>query len=199
MLVGRVQRRLAAFAGEKINLAVNTVGPIERTAPQVIDALPSAHYVDVANDPIAVIAVLARGAAASAAGTTLVTCAGFGVIATRSAAVRAVEGRGPADSLRVDAPTVVASDSRALGEALAATIIDGIGSMARIPVRNRRDRPDFGARRELIVTPEGQRILSRRPARRSSRAAGFVQPRWNRPHPLRPLNPFIQEIKRHMG
>ena len=127
------------------------------------------------------------------------TSVGFGVIATRSAAVRAVEGRGPADSLRVDAPTAVASDSRALGEALAATIIDGIGSMARIPVRNRRDKPDFGARRELIVTPEGQRILSRRPARRSSRAAGFVQPRWNRPHPLRPLNPFIQEIKRHMG
>ena len=129
MLLGRVQTRLAAIAGEKINLAVNTVGPIERTAPQVIDALPSAHYVDVANDPIAVNAVLARGAAASAAGTTLVTCVGFGVIATRSAAVRAVvravEVRGPADSLRVDAPTAVASDGRALGEALAATIIDG--------------------------------------------------------------------------
>ena len=31
--------------------------------------------------------------------------------------------------------------------------------MARIPARNRRDWPDFGVRRELIVMPERKRIL----------------------------------------
>jgi short subunit dehydrogenase-like uncharacterized protein len=160
IVAGSFEAALGTIAAESIDVVVNTVGPFERTAPQVIDALPSAHYVDLANDPIAVNAVLDRAAAASAAGRTLVTGAGFGVLATQSAALQAIQGRDAPVSLRVDAMAAVSADGQALGEALAATIIDGIGSMARIPARERRDWPAFGSRRELVVTPEGQRILS---------------------------------------
>ena len=163
VLVGRVQTRLAALAdelhgsgvvagsfeaalqaiaGENINVAVNTFGSFDRIAPH----------------------------AAAASGTTLVTGAGFGVIATQSAAVRAVERRGPAGPVRVDALAAVASDGRGLGEALPATIIDRIGSKARIPARNSRDWPDFGAQRELNM-PEGEADPERLvPIRRTHRS-----------------------------
>ncbi|CAN5262891.1 hypothetical protein BH11ACT2_BH11ACT2_15220 [soil metagenome] len=88
------------------------------------------------------------------------TGAGFGVLATESAALRVVEGRPVPTAVRVDALPAVSGDGSALGEALAATIIEGIGSMARIPARERRDWPAFGSRCELLVAPDGQRILS---------------------------------------
>ena len=163
MLVGRVQTRLAALAdelhgfgvvagffeaalqaiaGENINVAANTFGSFDRPAPH----------------------------AAAAAGTTFVTGTGFGVIAPQSAAIRAVERRGPTGLVRVDALAAVASDGRALGEVLPATIIDRIGSMARIPARNRRDWPDFGGQRKLIL-PEGDADPERLvPIRRTHRS-----------------------------
>jgi short subunit dehydrogenase-like uncharacterized protein len=160
VIAGPLDEALEALAGESIAVVVNTVGPFERTAPQTIDALPEANYVDLANDPIAVTAVLDRDSAARAGHRTLVVGAGFGVLAAESAALMATEGRPAPASLRVDAMASVTGDGSALGEALAATIIDGIGSMARIPARDRRDWPRFGSQREVVVTPEGQSILS---------------------------------------
>ena len=157
---GSFSETLELLAHEAVDVVVNTVGPFERTAPETIDVLASAHYLDLANDPIAFGEVLGRSGAAQAAGRTLVTGAGFGVLATESAALR-VRGDRPAPSaVRVDAMAAVAGDGGALGEALAATIVEGIGSMGRIPARKRRDWPAFGARRELVVTPEGQEIRS---------------------------------------
>jgi short subunit dehydrogenase-like uncharacterized protein len=153
------EEALQRLAAQQIDIVVNTVGPFERTAPQAIDALPQAHYVDLANDPIAFATVFGRDGMAKAAGTTLVTGAGFGVLATESAALHLVEGRPTPVSVRVDAMASVSGDGSPLGEALAATILDGVASMARIPARDRRDWPGFGSRRELLVTPEGQGIL----------------------------------------
>jgi NAD(P)H-binding len=161
VVAGSFEDTLARLGSQNIDIdiVVNTVGPFERTAPRAIDALPRAHYVDLANDPIAFSLVLGRHAEATAAGTTLVTGAGFGVLATEAAALLVVEGHGAPESVRVDAMASVSGDGSPLGEALAATIIDGIASMARIPARDRRDWPGFGSRRELLVTPEGQGIL----------------------------------------
>lgn len=179
VLVGRNERRLSSLAADlpgsrviagafeetlhkigQVDVVVNTVGPFERTAPQALDALPNAHYVDLANDPIAFGLVLGRDRAAKQAGRTLVTGAGFGVLATESAALRIVEGLTAPVSVRVDAMAATSGDGSALGEALAATIIEGVGSMARIPARERREWPAFGSRRETLVTPDGQNILS---------------------------------------
>jgi short subunit dehydrogenase-like uncharacterized protein len=154
---GSTLEQLARLAPDVV---VNTVGPFERTAPQAIDALPGAHYLDLANDPIAARAVLNRHPAALASGHTLVTGAGFGVLATESAALKLMESTGTPDRVRVDAMAAVAGTGDLLGEALAATIIEGIGSMSRIPARDRRDWPAFGSRRELLTTPDGEKILS---------------------------------------
>lgn len=159
IIAGSFADTLAQLTTEMTDVVVNTVGPFERTAPQVIDALPSAHYVDLANDPIAFGAIFERDGRAKAAGRTLVTGAGFGVLATEAAVLHVVEGHSAPVSVRVDAMASTSGDGSPLGEALAATIIDGIGSMARIAARDRRDWPGFGAGRELLVTPEGQQIL----------------------------------------
>ena len=160
VVAGALDQAMSELSGEQLAVVVNTIGPFERTAPQAIDAFTSAHYVDLANDPIAFGLVLGREAAARAARRTLVTGAGFGVLATEAAAMHVVEGRPTAKSVRVDAMSSSEADGSPLGEALAATIIDGIGSMSRIPARERRDWPGFGSQRELVITPEGQHILS---------------------------------------
>jgi short subunit dehydrogenase-like uncharacterized protein len=151
---------LVELAGASPAVIVNTVGPFERTAPQAIDALPHAHYLDLANDPLAARAVLDRHDAAIARGRTLVTGAGFGVLATESVALRVRGSAEPPDRVRVDAMAAVAGAGDALGEALAATIVEGIGSMSRIPTRDRRDWPAFGSQRELLTTPDGEKILT---------------------------------------
>jgi short subunit dehydrogenase-like uncharacterized protein len=181
VLVGRDRQRLDALAKElpgaqivagpfesaleqvaKLapDVVVNTVGPFERTAPQTIEALPNAHYLDLANDPIAARSVLDRHDSALASGRTLVSGAGFGVLATESAALRLMESATAPDRVRVDAMAAVAGAGDLLGEALAATIVEGIGSMGRIPARDRRDWPSFGSQRELLTTPDGENILT---------------------------------------
>ncbi|MCU1420456.1 MAG: hypothetical protein JWN36_107 [Microbacteriaceae bacterium] len=160
VVVGTFEEILTAMAELEPTIVVNTVGPFERTSPQAIDALPDAHHLDLANDPIAARAVLDRGDAARSRGRTLVTGAGFGVLATEAPAIRVCAGRPAPASIRVDAMASVAGHGDALGEALAATIIEGVASMGRIPARERRDWPPFGANRERITTPDGDELVS---------------------------------------
>ena len=112
-------------------VVVNTVGPFTRTAPAVVDACLAAgsDYVDLANDLLAVTALLDRHADAERAGRTLVTGAGFGVTATESVVVRLCEDARAADAgggttrravrVRTDMLPSLAVQAGALGEALA--------------------------------------------------------------------------------
>src|SRR6195952_3575970 len=125
VLAGRDKARLAAIAAELGGLdvvagsfesllaqmraatpavVVNTVGPFARTALPVIDACPpGTHYVDIGNELPGTRAVLDRHERAVAEGSTLVTGAGFGVLATESVALRVCAGRPAPPRMRVDA------------------------------------------------------------------------------------------------
>ena len=115
VLAGRDPQRLADVAATLANAAVvsgsldellnqaraaapavivNTVGPFARTAARVPDACPpGTHYVDIGNELLATQAVLDRHDQAVANGSTFVTSAGFGVLATEAAAVRVCANR----------------------------------------------------------------------------------------------------------
>ncbi|SNY34966.1 hypothetical protein [Paractinoplanes atraurantiacus] len=108
-------------------VVINTVGPFGATAEPIIRAcLPASHYVDLANDVGAVSAVLNLHEAAVSAGRSLVTGAGFGVTATESVVVKLCADRPAPSDVRVDMVPSLAIEAGRLGEALAATILEGL-------------------------------------------------------------------------
>lgn len=118
----------AAIVEQRPAVVVNTIGPFTVTADPVIEAclVTGSHYVDLANDVASVLRLIARHDTAVAAGCTLVTGAGFGVTATESALAKLCEGRPAPDAVRVDMVPSMAQEAGVLGEALAATLIDGL-------------------------------------------------------------------------
>ena len=109
-------------------VVINTIGPFTTTAAAIAKAcLPGgSHYVDLANDVAAVSATLGLDQAAATAGSTLVTGAGFGVTATESVVVRLCQGRPAPAQVRVDMVPSLAAEEGVVGEALAATILEGL-------------------------------------------------------------------------
>ena len=151
---------VAGIREARPGVVLNTVGPFTRTAPAVVDACLAAgsDYVDLANDLLAVTALLDRHADAERAGRTLVTGAGFGVTATESVVVRLCEDARAADQdggttrravrVRTDMLPSLAVQAGALGEALAGTLVEGLpGAAGRgaVPGAAVRRRP-AGAR-----------------------------------------------------
>ncbi|WP_138444218.1 saccharopine dehydrogenase NADP-binding domain-containing protein [Sinomonas susongensis] len=109
-------------------VVVNTVGPFFDAAVTVGEACLSvgAHYLDLANDVASVLATLRRHDDAVAARSTFVTGAGFGVTATESVALRLSEGMPAPERVRVDMVPSMAVEQGRLGEALAATLVEGL-------------------------------------------------------------------------
>ena len=127
VVAGSIEAAAAEIRRQRPAVVINTVGPFTGTAMPIVDAcLPGSHYLDLANDLAAVSAVLGRDASAAAAGRTLVTGAGFGVTATESVVVKLCEGRPAPIRVRVDMVPSLAIEAGVLGEALAATILDGL-------------------------------------------------------------------------
>jgi short subunit dehydrogenase-like uncharacterized protein len=127
VVAGSLDATAAEMRRQRPAVVINTVGPFTATAGPVIDAcLPGSHYVDLANDIAAVSATLGRDEAATAAGRTLVTGAGFGVTATESVVVKLCEGRPAPLRVRVDMVPSLAMEEGVVGEALAGTILDGL-------------------------------------------------------------------------
>ena len=165
-------------------VVVSTVGPFSRTAGPVVDACLAAgsDYVDLANDLGAVTALLARGAEAERAGRTLVTGAGFGVVATESVVAwlcspdgsdaetssdDAARSERRAVRVRTDMLPALATEAGALGEALAGTLVDGLPGVPgggrfqgrRVVDGRLAPAPLAGDVLEL-VTPDGDRLSS---------------------------------------
>lgn len=147
-------------------VVVNTIGPFAATAvPLARACLPTTHYVDLANDIAAVSAMLALDDEAVAAGRALVSGAGFGVAATESVVVRLCQQRPPAASVRVDMVPSLAIEAGAVGEALAATLVDGLAGDTDSRRGRERHRTDgqprparlAGAVRSLTL-PDGSRV-----------------------------------------
>ncbi|GAA0475596.1 membrane protein [Paractinoplanes deccanensis] len=167
-----VARSVAETAAEirrqRPAVVVNTIGPFTATAEPIIRAcLPASHYVDLANDVAAVTAVLGLHEAAVAAGRSLVTGAGFGVTATESVVVKLREGHPTPSDVRVDMVPSLAIEPGPIGEALAATILEGLpGVEGGGRYSGRRYRDGHLARARLagdtarLTLPDGTQVTT---------------------------------------
>ena len=143
------------------------MGPFGSTAPALVDACLAAgtDYVDIANDMLAVPAVLARRADAELAGCTLVTGAGFGVTATESVVTWLCDGPRQAERVRTDMLPSLELHAGALGEALAETLVGGLPGVpggrrfqGRRFTDGRLSPAPIGGQVHALVTPDGDHI-----------------------------------------
>lgn len=143
------------------DVVVNTVGPFARTAPILAAAaLPGGGYLDLANDFVAATAVLDLHDDAVRAARTLVTGAGFGVLATEAPVVALLRDEPAPRALRVDSIPSIAFEAGALGEALAATIIEGIPEGGRRIAGGRLARAGVGSHPLRLVLPDGAAVTT---------------------------------------
>lgn len=124
---GTVEEMASAIGRDRPPVVVNTVGPFARTAEPIARAALAvgAHYLDLANDVDAATTILALDDEARRAGSTLVTGAGFGVTAAESVALWLCRDEPAPESVRVDTVPSLALEAGPLGEALAATLLEG--------------------------------------------------------------------------
>ena len=151
-----VKAAAEAITREQPTVVINTIGPFIDTAVTMAQAcLSSSHYVDVSNELASILAVLNMSAAAAAAGRTLVTASGFGVLATESVVLKLCEGQPPALRVRVDAMPMVDNEAGRLGEALAGTIIDSAVRGGRRYAEGRLERAAAFGDFESFARPDG--------------------------------------------
>jgi short subunit dehydrogenase-like uncharacterized protein len=169
LVAGSAEAMAAEIRRRRPAVVINTVGPFTTTAAVLVTA--GSHYIDLANDVPAVSAVLARDEELATAGRTAVTGAGFGVVATESVVVKLCAGRPAPARVRVDMIPSLAIEEGRVGDALAATIVDGPrGSRFRdgrlVPSRlagepTRLTLPD-GAEVVTATMPLGELIAAQR-------------------------------------
>jgi short subunit dehydrogenase-like uncharacterized protein len=151
----------AAIRREQPAVVVNTVGPFARTARPLAEAcLPAGGYVDLANDVVAAEALLALHDDAERAGSTLVTGAGFGLLATEAPLVALLRGRPAPRAVRVDSIPSIAFEAGVLGEALAATIIEGLPEGGRTVRGGRLVRAGVGGHAARVALPDGSVVTT---------------------------------------
>ncbi len=156
-----VASMIAEIRRQRPAVVVNTVGPFAATAAPLARAcLPVSSYVDLGNDFVATSAVLSLHEQAVAAGRALVTGAGFGVLATESVVMTLCEGRSAPERVRTDAVPSVAIEAGVLGEALAATIVDGVPEGGRRYEQGRLVRARVGGEQQRLTLPDGSRVTT---------------------------------------
>ncbi|MFC7277078.1 hypothetical protein ACFQS1_24060 [Paractinoplanes rhizophilus] len=165
VLVGRDRARLAEVAAATGGRPVAT-GDIRATLaaamPKVVvntigRPLPDGghHYLDLANDVTTIGDVLSRDAAAKNAGRTLVTGAGFGVLAAESAVLRLCAGRPRPSHVRVDGLAMIEPVPGKVGEALAGTLVDALAAGGRRYAGGRLVRTRLGGHHAKLTLPGG--------------------------------------------
>lgn len=146
----------AAIGREHPGVVVNTVGPFTETASTIARAcLPESSYVDLANDLDSASAVIGMHDEAVAAGRTLVTGAGFGVIGTEAPLRALCEGRPAPLRVRVDSIASYSTPPGRMGEALAATVVEAFSSRARIIRNGATAAAGLGSRAQRLRLPDG--------------------------------------------
>ncbi|TXS35610.1 saccharopine dehydrogenase NADP-binding domain-containing protein [Streptomyces sp. OR43] len=142
-------------------VVVNTTGDYAESAVPIARAcMPGGHYLDQANDPTAVQRLFALHDEAAAAGSTLVTGAGFGVVGTEAIVARLCENRPVPSRVRVDAFASVAVEEGALGAALAAGVVDGLAMGGRRYEGGRLVRTRLGGEVHRLTLPGGEPVSS---------------------------------------
>lgn len=142
-------------------VVVNTIGDYAATAVRIARAcLPGGHYVDVANDLVALPRLLALDEEAAAAGGTLVTAAGFGALATEAVVVALCTDRPRPAQVHVDALSSVGSAAGPVGEALAASVVDVLTTGGRRVADGRLVPARLGSGQRRITLPDGATVRS---------------------------------------
>lgn len=151
----------AEITRQRPAVVINTIGDYASTATTIARAgLPGTHYVDLAADLTAVPRLLALHDEAAAAGSTLVTGVGFGVLATEAVVVALCAGRPTPRSVRVDALASVAIEEGTVGTALAASMIDALSAGGRQYANGRLTKARIGAEVHTITLPDGEVVTS---------------------------------------
>ncbi|MFJ4275648.1 saccharopine dehydrogenase NADP-binding domain-containing protein [Streptomyces coelicoflavus] len=188
---------------ERPRVVVNTMGAYATTAPVIARACVSVggHYVDQANDVAAVQGLLALHDEAARAGSTLVTGAGFGVLATEAVVAKLCEERPAPHRVRVDSVASVAVEAGALGVALATGIVDTLTSGGRRYANGRLVASRLGADPRRLVFPDGTSATSAGVASgellaaRAASGAPFVTAASS----LAPASPFLRAVLPLLG
>lgn len=137
-------------------VVVNTVGPFAETTKRVLSACPSGtHAVDIANELPAVGYALDQHQIALEAGTTIVTGAGFGVLATESLVVKMCAEWPRPTSVRVDAMASLAVTDGVMGTALAGSILSGLPDGGRVVEGGRLVRSPVANHAQHLTAPNG--------------------------------------------
>ncbi len=161
LVAGSPEEIATEISRQRPAIVINTIGPFTETAVPIARAcLPCSHYIDLANDVISVSALLDLHKEAVAAGCTLVTGAGFGVLATESVVMKLCQNRSTPDRVRTDALASVEIEEGVLGEALAATIIDGLPYGGRYYKNGRLVRNRVGSSLTNITLPDSSSVAA---------------------------------------
>ena len=140
------------IGAEKPAVVVNTIGPFSVTAMPLARASMAAgsHYVDLANELEPVRELLDLDADARSHGVTLVTGAGFGVLATETLVIGLRGDRPAAERARVAALPAVDG----LGSAVLASVIDAVAHGGRRYRDGHLVRARLGADHARIPLPD---------------------------------------------
>ena len=155
------------------HVVVNLLGDYAETAPSIARAcMPNGHYVDLANDLAAMSALLDLGDEAIKHKSTIITGAGFGVLATEAIVIALCADKLTPRRVRVDALPSFASEDGVTGQAFATSAVDVITAGGRryvdgklVPVRlasnvTRHTLPD-GTTATSAVVPSGELLAAR--------------------------------------
>ena len=161
LVAATLQAQAAEIRRQRPGVVINTIGPFADTALPIAQAcLPASHYLDLANDVISAAAVLGLHQQAVAVGRTLVTGAGFGVLATESVVAMMCRDQPPAARVRVDALPSVATEAGPVGEALAATILAGLPAGGRRYQDGQLVRTRLGSQPQQLTLPYGPPVTT---------------------------------------
>ncbi|MCI3240027.1 MULTISPECIES: saccharopine dehydrogenase NADP-binding domain-containing protein [Streptomyces] len=162
VVTGSVDDIAAEVARQRPAVVVNTIGNFAETAPPIARAClrGGGHYVDMAADLVALPRLLSLHDEASAAGSTLVTGAGFGVLATEAVVAKLCENRPTPERVRVDALGSVATDAGTVGAAFAASIVNVIATGGRAYEEGRLVTRRLGADPQDLTLPDGETVKS---------------------------------------
>lgn len=151
----------ALITAERPAVVFNAMGSYTETAVPIARAcMPGGHYVDLAADLVAIPKLLDLDETARAAGSTLVTGAGFGVLATEAVVAKLCETRPTPSHVRVDALSSVSTEAGVVGTAFAAAMVDLITTGGRRYDSGRLVNARLGSDVQVHRLPDGQTMKS---------------------------------------
>ncbi|MGH3320717.1 MAG: saccharopine dehydrogenase NADP-binding domain-containing protein [Streptosporangiaceae bacterium] len=159
VVAGSVDAVVAELARSRPAVVVNLIGPFAETGPPIVRACPpGTHYVDLANELFAVTGLLGSHDEAVAAGQSVVTGAGFGVLATESVVLKLCADRPSPARVRVDALPMTETEPGVFGTALAGTMVEALAPGGRRYQHGRLVRARLGGDVERLTLPGGSTV-----------------------------------------